>query len=84
LDQGDLALAQRFFQRALTRAVDTHNQREEMQGHLYLGETLLRKGVIRAGHEQFQLALIQAKHLGTKEEQWKALYGAARSEELSN
>ena len=84
LDQGDLALAQRFFQRALTRAVETHNQREEMQGHLYLGETLLRKGVIKAGHERFQLALMQARHLGTKEEQWKALYGAARSEELSN
>jgi CHAT domain-containing protein/tetratricopeptide (TPR) repeat protein len=84
LDQGDLTLAQQFFQRALTRAVETRNQREEMQGHLYLGETLLRKAAINAGHEQFQLALMQARHLGTKEEQWKALYGAARSEELSN
>jgi CHAT domain-containing protein len=55
-----------------------------MQGHLYLGETLLRKGDVNAGRDQFQLALMQARHLGTKEEQWKALYGAARSEEFSN
>jgi len=84
LDQGDLTLAQQFFQRALTRAVETRNQREEMQGHLYLGETFLRKRAVRTGHEQFQLALMQARNLGTKEEQWKALYGAGRSEELSN
>jgi len=84
LDQGDLTLAEQFFQRALTRALETRNQREEMQGHLYLGETLLRKGAVKAGREQFQLALMQARHLGTKEEEWKALYGAARTEELSN
>jgi tetratricopeptide (TPR) repeat protein len=84
LDQRDLSQAQQFFQRALARAVGTRNQREEMQAHLYLGETLLRKGDVKAGHAQFQTALLQARRLGTTEEQWKALYGAARSEELTN
>ena len=84
LDQGDLSRAQQFFQRSLARAVGTRNQREEMQAHLYLGETLLRKGDVKAGQGQFQTALFQARHLGTTEEQWKALYGAARIEEFTN
>ena len=84
LDQGDLSQAQQFFQRALTRALETRNQREEMQAHLYLGETLLRKHDVKSGHAQFQTALFQARRLGTTEEQWKALYGAARTEELTN
>jgi tetratricopeptide (TPR) repeat protein len=84
LDQGDLGRAQEFFKRALARAIETRNQREEMQGHLYLGETLLRKGAVKGGNDQFQLALLQARHLGTTEEQWKALYGAARSKEFTN
>lgn len=84
LDQGDLSGAQQFFERALQRAVQTHNWREEMQAHLYLGETFLRKGAVAPSGKQFQMAWEQAKRLGTTEEQWKALYGIGRTEELSN
>jgi tetratricopeptide (TPR) repeat protein len=83
LDQEDLKQAQSFFQRALRLAIQSHNQREEMQGHLYLGETFLRKGIISSSAQEFRLALTQARQLGTTEEQWKALYGAGRTEELS-
>jgi len=82
LDQGDLGKAQQFFGRSLARAKDTHNQREEMQAHLYLGETLLRKTDWKTGLEEFQEALAQARKLGTTEEQWKALYGIGRAQEL--
>ncbi len=84
LDQGDLGKAQQFFQRSLTLAEETHNQREEMQAHLYLGETLLRKTDVKTGRDEFQLALAQARQLGTAEEQWKALYGIGRAEELAD
>ena len=82
LDQHDLGKAEQFFNRALARAAGTHNQREEMQGHLYLGETQSRKGAAQAGLVEFQQALAQAKQLGTTEEEWKALYGMGRTEEL--
>jgi tetratricopeptide (TPR) repeat protein len=83
LDQNDLGKAQQIFQRSLTRAAETRNQREEMQAHLYLGETLLRKGVLKDAGREFQLAFTQAQALDTKEEQWKALYGRGRTEELA-
>jgi CHAT domain-containing protein len=83
MDQGDLAKAQRFFDRSLSLAQKTHNLREEMQAHLYLGETMLRKMQVRAGHAELELALAQARQLGTTEEQWKALYGIGRAQELS-
>jgi len=82
LDQGDLVKAQQFFARSLAQARDTHNQREQMQAHLYLGESLFRKRDLPSGREQFRIALAQARTLGTVEEQWKALYGIGRSEEL--
>lgn len=83
LDQNDLRKAQQLFERSLLRAGETHNDREQMQAHLYLGETRLRKGDIDAAKDEFQQALTQARKLDTKEEQWKALYGRARTEELS-
>lgn len=83
LDRGDLGNAQRFFERALRRAIQTHNQREEMQAHLYLGETYLRKGALVPSADEFHKALAQARQLGTTEEQWKALYGTGRTVELS-
>jgi tetratricopeptide (TPR) repeat protein len=39
LDQEDLGRARQSFEKSLARASQSHNQREEMQAHLYLGET---------------------------------------------
>ena len=83
LDRGDLSRAQVFFEDALARARQTHNQREEMQAHLYLGETKLREKKIAESQAEFQLALSQARELGTVEEQWKALYGMGRGVDTS-
>ena len=83
LDQGNLDQARQFFERALRRAVQTSNQREEMQGHLYLGETFLREGAVQPSRDEFQVALKQARQMGTTEEEWKALYGAGRAAERS-
>jgi CHAT domain-containing protein/tetratricopeptide (TPR) repeat protein len=82
MDLGDLETAQRFFGRSHARAKDTHDAREEMQAHLYMGETLLRKNDWKAGLGEFETALAQARTLGTTEEQWKALYGIGRGQEL--
>ncbi len=84
LDRGDLDKAQQFFQRSLSLAEKAHNQREEMQAHLYLGETLLREKDIKDGQGEFEQALAQARQLGTAEEQWKALYGIGRAEQLAD
>ncbi len=82
LDQSDLAKAHRIFEQTLSRATQSHNEREVMQGHLYLGETLLRQGVIKTAQDEFKLAFAQAKKLETREEQWKALYAMGQIEEL--
>lgn len=82
LDQEDLRNAQAIFQRARELAKKTHNQREEMQAHLYLGETLLRKRTLAAAQKEFETALTLANELGTTEEQWKARYGRGRIQEL--
>src|SRR5882757_633237 len=82
LDQDRLVPAQRFFERSLSLSEKSHNLREKMQSHLYLGETFLRKGVHDDSKNQFSLALAEARQLGTPEEQWKALYGIGRVEEL--
>jgi CHAT domain-containing protein len=84
LGRNDLDKAQQYFERSLARAKDTHNHREEMQAHLYLGETLLRKADIQRGLDEFREALAQARKLGTTEEQWKASYGIGRAQELLN
>ncbi|HET7206190.1 MAG TPA: CHAT domain-containing tetratricopeptide repeat protein [Terriglobales bacterium] len=83
LDQADLKSAERVFRQSLSRAAATKNHREEMQAHLYLGETLLRKKELKAARGEFTLALNQAKGLATTEEQWKALYGIAQIEQSS-
>ncbi|HEX4427088.1 MAG TPA: CHAT domain-containing tetratricopeptide repeat protein [Terriglobales bacterium] len=81
LDQNNPEKAEEFFERSLARARATQNHREEMQAHLYLGETLFRKKDFQKGVEEFQEALTQARKLGTTEDQWKALYGIGRAEE---
>src|SRR5712671_488894 len=83
LDQNDLAKAQRIFEQTLSRATQSHNEREVMQGHMYLGETLRRQGVMTPARREFTLALAQAKKLETREEQWKALYAMGQIEELA-
>jgi CHAT domain-containing protein/Tfp pilus assembly protein PilF len=83
LDQNDLGKAQQTFERCLSRAAEIHNERQQMQSHLYLGETRLRKGDLKTGRDEFERALAQARKLDTREEQWKALYGRGRTEELS-
>jgi len=83
LDRGDLHRAQQFFQRSLGLAEKAHNQREEMQSHLYLGEALLRMKDAKNGQAEFQSALADARKLGTAEEEWKALYGIGQAEELA-
>jgi CHAT domain-containing protein len=83
LDLNDLPHAAGIFRSALTLAVKTHNRREEMQAHLYLGETLLRGESLRLARSEFERAHSDAKELGTTEERWKSLYGLARIEAAS-
>jgi len=83
LDRNDLRSAEPIFEHILDLASKTHNDRERMQAHLYLGETRLRKGDLAGAQREFQKAVSEAKKLDTREEQWKALYGLARTEELS-
>lgn len=83
LDQQDLQRAERVFRQSLSQALATKNQREEMQAHLYLAETLLRKQELNAARDEFTLALGESTELATPEEQWKALYGIAQIEQLS-
>jgi CHAT domain-containing protein len=83
LDLADLGKGGEMFRKALALAQHSHNQRQEMQCHLYLGETLVRKNVLDSAQAEFQLALTLARDLSAKEEQWKALYGLGRMEELA-
>lgn len=83
LDQEDFRNAQAIFGRVRELARKTHNRREEMQAHLYLGETLLRKRTLAAAQMEFETALALANELGTTEEQWKARYGHGRIQEFS-
>jgi CHAT domain-containing protein len=83
LDHGDLGKAQRIFQTALSLTEKTHNRREQMQAHLYLGETFWREHSVPKARSEFEQAHALAKELGTTEEEWKALYGLGRIAELA-
>jgi CHAT domain-containing protein/Tfp pilus assembly protein PilF len=82
LDLGDLSHAASIFHSALMLAENTHNRREEMQAHLYLGETLFRSHALPLAQQEFKRAQTIANDLATTEEQWKSLYGLARIEAL--
>ncbi|MBA3913519.1 MAG: tetratricopeptide repeat protein, partial [Acidobacteriales bacterium] len=84
LDLQDLVHAEKLFREGLALAEKTRNRREAMQSQLYLGEVLLRQGREQAAAAAFQSALDAARELQTSEEQWKALYGLGRIEELRN
>jgi tetratricopeptide (TPR) repeat protein len=83
LDLSDLDHAAAIFRAALALAEKSHNRREEMQAHLYLGETLLRGQSLSMAREQFQQSQALAFALNTTEEQWKSLYGLGRIEAFS-
>ena len=78
LDQNDPRQAELYFNNALARAKQNGSMREQMQAHLYLGETLLREQKLDGSFGEFQLALNQARTLGTSEEQSKAQYGLGK------
>jgi CHAT domain-containing protein len=82
LDLDDLPHAARIFSSGLALAEKTQNRREQMQAHLYLGETLFRAKDLALARQQFERAQALANQLATTEEQWKALYGLARIEYL--
>jgi tetratricopeptide (TPR) repeat protein len=48
LDQNDLGKAQAVFERSLARAAETHNELQQMQAHLYLGD-FAAKSMLRHG-----------------------------------
>ncbi len=83
LDLDDLTRAASIFRSVLVLAEKTKNRREQMQGHLYLGETFLRSHDLPQARTQFGAAQILANELNTVEDQWKCLYGLGRIEALS-
>lgn len=83
LDLEELARAGKLFRLALALAEKTHNRREEMQAHLYLGETLLRSLDLTGARKEFEKSRSLAGELSTTEDRWKSLYGLGRIEEQS-
>lgn len=83
LDLDDLPHAAGIFKSVMALAEKTHNRREEMQAHLYLGETLFRSHTLSLAQQEFKRAQALASELATTEEQWKALYGLGRIAGLS-
>jgi tetratricopeptide (TPR) repeat protein len=72
-------------EQALTEILQTaegsENRREMLHARLYRGETKLRAGRSSAARGDFDAALALARTLETPEEEWKALFGLARSTE---
>jgi CHAT domain-containing protein/Flp pilus assembly protein TadD len=84
LDMEDLSQAEKIFGSAIVLAQNTNNRREEMQAHLYLGETLLRSDNLSPAKAEFDRAKGIASDLGTAEEQWKSLYGLGKIAEQNS
>lgn len=78
LDLDDLVRARQIFEQARELANRTKNRREEMQAHLYLGETMLRQNLLQSAQRELEAAWDLTVTLGTTEEQWKVLYGLGR------
>jgi len=81
LDMMDLQRARDIFHSSIRLARETRNRREEMQAHLYLGETLLRVGQPSQARAEFESARVLAGQLGTVEEEWKSIYGLGKIEQ---
>lgn len=80
LDLGRLEEARTTFADAYARATAAGNAREALQAQLYGAETQFRLGHAAEAARDFQAAHAAAVELETVEDQWKALYGLARSE----
>src|SRR5204862_5953287 len=78
LDLGDLRVAVATFTEALSLAEQTEDRREAALAHLYRGESRYRQGDAAGATSDFEAALGLSRQLGTKDEQWKALYGLGR------
>ena len=78
MDLNDNPRALDAFDRALTLAHESSNQRREVQALLYRGETLRRLGRLGEAAGELQAALGGATRVGLVEEQWKALYALGR------
>jgi CHAT domain-containing protein/tetratricopeptide (TPR) repeat protein len=81
LDLADFRNARRVFEQVLQQASSRKNRREEMQAHLYLGETFLLGKQLPNARSEFERARQMSEELGTPEENWKALYGLGQCEE---
>ena len=80
LDLGRLDAAEQAFSEALAVATRVENRREILHARLYRGETILRAGDLARAREDFTASLALARDLGTPEEEWKALFGLARTQ----
>jgi tetratricopeptide (TPR) repeat protein len=75
--------AERTFSDVLDLATRTGNRREVLVTGLFRGETRLRRGDVDGARRDFEAGLALARELGTPDEEWRALYGLARSEPSS-
>ncbi|MEO8036305.1 MAG: tetratricopeptide repeat protein, partial [Acidobacteriota bacterium] len=80
LDLGQLEAARSTFSEVLERATRADSGQQMLQARLYRGETELRLGQLDPAYEDFATSLGSAVSLHTTEEEWKALYGLARTE----
>lgn len=78
LDQDRLQDALGTFDRALALSEHVKARREIMHARLYRAETLYRMHQLPEADAEFQRALNYTRQLGTREEQWKALYSLGK------
>jgi CHAT domain-containing protein len=67
------------FNQALALAKRSNNKREQLQAHLYRGETLYQLQKVQASDPEFSASLALARQIGATEEEWKALYALGRN-----
>lgn len=77
LELADYGAARKSFLQTEELASRTNSRREQMQAHLYLGETARRAGRLAEAGIEFRQAEDLSRKLGTGEERWKALHGLA-------
>ena len=83
MDLGDFAAAARTFSDSLKLAEQSGSRPSAVHARLYRGEALYRAGRVDDSAADFRVAAEQAKELHEPEEEWKALYGLARTAESS-
>jgi tetratricopeptide (TPR) repeat protein len=80
LDLGALDAAEVSFARVLEMATAAGNRREMLHAFVYRGETRRRAGRHDLAQQDFREGVALARDLKTPEEEWKALYGLARTD----